>query len=66
MIHEARSNESFAGYNIHAPPELFIDLADPKKPIESVGQIIDLFVSTVKRCELLRAKMSIIPGNLFE
>lgn len=64
MIHESRSNESFAGYNIHAPPELFIDLADPSRPISSVQHIIELLALTVKRCELLRAKMSIIPGIL--
>jgi hypothetical protein len=62
LVHDDTPNDGFAGYSISSPPELFIDLRDPRDPLSSIAHVIEMLQATVKRCELLRAKMSVIPG----
>jgi len=56
--------EKYAGYETDAPPDLFMDLTDPSTNITSLQELIQLFQTTVARCNSLRSKTSISAVSL--
>lgn len=64
LLFDDRSTDAYSGYETEAPPEMYVNLMDPKKKPTTFAEVLALLQLTVVRCSKLRSKVAVSSSSL--
>lgn len=64
LLLDNRHTDAYSGYETEAPPEMYVNLMDPKKKPTTFKEVLDLLQATITRCSKLRSKIAVSSSSL--